>query len=64
MSDRPRSLERVKGEICCHHQSKDTDFSTLAFITIVVEALGIADDSGSTDTALIRIENADGSQND
>ena len=35
-----------------YHQGKDTDFSVPALSTIVAEALGIADDSGSTDSAL------------
>ena len=37
-----------------YHQGKDTDFSVPALSTIVAEALGIADDSGSTDSALFK----------
>ena len=32
-----------------YHQGKDTDFSVPALSTIVAEALGVTDDSGSTD---------------
>lgn len=45
-----------------YHQGKDTDFSVPALSTIVAEALGIADDSGSTDSAFFKIENTDASQ--
>ena len=45
-----------------YHQGKDTDFSVPALSTMVAEALGIADDSGSTDSALFKIENTDASQ--
>ena len=45
-----------------YHQGKDTDFSVPALSTIVAEALGVTDDSGSTDSALFRIENTDASQ--
>ena len=40
-----------------YHQGKDTDFSVPALSTIVAEALGVTDDSGSTDSALFKIEN-------
>jgi len=42
-----------------YHQGKDTDFSVPALSTIVAEALGVADDSGSTDSALIRLADTD-----
>ena len=45
-----------------YHQGKDTDFSVPALSTILAEALGIADDSGSTDSALFKIENTDASR--
>ena len=45
-----------------YHQGKDTDFSVPALSTIVAEALGVADDSGSSDSALFRIENTGASQ--
>lgn len=42
-----------------YHQGKDTDFSVPALSTIVAEALGVTDDSGSTDSALIRLADTD-----
>ena len=45
-----------------YHQGKDTDFSVPALSTIVAEALGVADDSGSTDSALIRLADTDVAQ--
>ena len=44
------------------HQGKETDFSVPALSTIIAEALGVTDDSGSTDSALVRFENTDVSQ--
>lgn len=43
-------------------QGKETDFSVPAVSTIIAEALGATDDSGSTDSALVRFENPDVSQ--
>ena len=45
-----------------YHQGRNTDFGVPALSTIVAEALGIADDSGSTDSALFKIENSDASR--
>lgn len=42
-----------------YHQGKDTDFSVPALSTIVAEALGVADDSVSTDSALVRLADTD-----
>lgn len=45
-----------------YHHGKETDFSGLVLSTIIAEALNINDDGGSTDSALVRIENTDAGQ--
>lgn len=42
-----------------YNRGKETDFSVPAVSTIVAEALGVANVSGSTDSALVRLADTD-----
>jgi hypothetical protein len=42
-----------------YNRGKDTDCGVPALSTIVAEVLGVADDSGSTDSALVRLADTD-----